>query len=376
MKILFVNKDNPFGIGGGDYATHAYLAAFSELCHGNIDVYLRDGIKIDDSIKANFIVIPKRSLFSRLWSLFAGHLHRNVKAVRKHLAEGNSYDYCVFNNSRTSTGLIKRMKSLGIKVVTIHHNVEPEFVRDNIKNPIHRWLLTVLTRKAEKTAWLHSDYNLFLTEHDLLTFRQCYGESSSKSAVIGTFESSPIPDVKEKKANPQQLTFAITGSLYLEQGIDGIKYFFDELYPCLPSSCQIIISGRQPTEEIKALCGKYPNVTLKPNPQNMMEVIDKADIYLCPTRLGGGLKLRVMDGLRLGIPVIAHTISARGYESLMDSDCLSVFSNHEEFAAVLHNIISKIQDGSISRHLIRQQYSDVFSYAAGVRKLKAILTAL
>ena len=64
MKILFVNKDNPFGVGGGDFATHAYLLAFSELCNGNIDVYLRDGIKTNDSIKANFIIVPERSIFA------------------------------------------------------------------------------------------------------------------------------------------------------------------------------------------------------------------------------------------------------------------------------------------------------------------------
>ena len=375
MKILFVNKDNPFGVGGGDFATHAYLLAFSELCNGNIDVYLRDGIKTNDSIKANFIIVPERSIFARIKSLFTGHLHRNVNAVRKRLAEGVRYDYCVFNNSKTSTGLIRQVRDLGIKTITIHHNVEPEFVRDNTPNWLHRTLLMHLVKKAERTAWQLSDYNLFLTRQDLQTFKSLYGENHSINGIIGTFEYNPMPEIKLKERDPQHLTISITGTLCLQQGIDGIRYFFDELYQYLPEGAKVIISGRQPTEEVKALCSCHGNnVQLIPNPDDMSEVINKADIYLCPTRLGGGLKLRVMDGLRLGLPVIVHSCSARGYDELAGSDCLSVFDSKEEFASELQKLVEKIQNGTIRRDYIRQRYEEVFSYQAGLRRLKAILS--
>ena len=377
MKILFVNINNPFGVGGGEFATHAYLQALSELSKGDVDVFIREDIKIEDSIKANYIVVPERHLLSRLKSLFAGHLHRNVKAVRQRLAEGVRYDYCVFNNSKTSTGLIKQAKLLGIKVVTIHHNVEYEFVRDNISNWLRRSLMTLLVRKAERTAWHLSDYNLFLTRQDLHAFEKLYGSTNSVNGVIGTFEYNPLPPIPHPSPvihHPSPLTFAITGTLCLEQGIDGVRYFFNELYQYLPEGSKVIISGRNPTEEVKALCNSNRNVQLIANPQDMNEVINMADVYLCPTRLGGGLKLRVMDGLRLGLPVIAHFRSARGYDALVGSDCLSVFSNQEEFASELQKMVLKIQAGTIQRSLIRQRYEEVFSYQAGLTRLKDILS--
>ena len=374
MKILFVNKDNPFGVGGGDFATHAFLLALSDLCNGDIDVYLRAGVKTDDSIKANFIIVPERNIIARIKSLFTGHLHRNVNAVRQRLSEGVKYDYCVFNNSRTSTGLIRQVRALGIKVVTLHHNVESEFVKDNTPNRFHRMILMSLVKKAEQTAWQLSDYNLFLTNQDLQTFQTLYGKNHSTNGVIGTYEYKPMPELKLKERNPQQLTFAITGSLCLAQGIDGIKYFLNELYQYLPEGSKVIISGRQPTEEIQALCRRYDHVQLIANPDDMNEIINMADVYLCPTRLGGGLKLRVMDGLRLGLPVIAHSCSARGYDDLVGTDCLSVFNNQEEFASALQTVVSKIQAGTIGRHLIRQKYEQVFSYQAGLNRLKAILS--
>lgn len=374
MKILFINKDNPFGVGGGDFATHAFLLALSELCNGDVDVYIRDGVTIDNTIKANYIIVPERHIFSRIKSLFTGHLHRNVNAVKERLAEENRYDYCVFNNSRTSTGLIKQVRTLGIKVITLHHNVEPEFVYDNTPNRIHRTLLMYLVKKAENKAWKLSDYNLFLTNQDLQAFQKLYGKNDATNGVVGTFEYNPMPELRLKESDPQHLTFAITGSLCLQQGIDGIKYFFEELYQFLPDGSKVIISGRQPTEEIKALCNRYDNVQLVPDPDDMNEIINMADVYLCPTRLGGGLKLRVMDGLRHGIPVIAHSCSARGYDELVGSDCLSVFNNKEEFAFELQNIVKKIQNGTIQRNIIQQRYEEVFSYQAGLSRLKAILS--
>lgn len=375
MRILFVNKDNPFGVGGGDFATHAYLLAFSDLCGGNIDVFIRAGVDNDHSIKANFITVPKRSILARIRSVFTGHLHRNVDAVKKRLADGHRYDYCVFNNSRTSTGLIRLVRSLGIKVITIHHNVEPEFVRDNTSNWAHRLLLMSLVRRAERRAWHLSDYNLFLTSQDLTAFQRLYGRNNSVNSIVGTFEYLPLPAITQKDCCSSWLTYAITGSLCLPQGIDGVKYFLEELYPYLPEQSKVIISGRKPTDEVAALCSRYDNVQLIPNPVDMNEIINKADVYICPTRLGGGMKLRVMDGLRLGIPVIAHSCSARGYDELTNGDCLSVFDDKEEFASALHILVSKIKAGKINRSNIQQRYKDEFSYQAGIGRLKAIFTA-
>ena len=373
MRILFVTKDNPFGVGGGDFATHAYLLALSELSNGNIDVFLRDDIEIDRSLKANYFVVPERNILSRIISLFTGHLHRNVNAVRKRLAEGVKYDYCVFNNCKTATGLIKQVRKLGIKVITIHHNVEPEYVRDNTPNPLHRVLLLHLVKKAERQSYMLSDYNLFLTRQDMESFSRLYRNNDSVKGVIGTFEFNQIPDISPKACDALHLTFAITGSLCLTQGIDGVRYFFEELYQYLPEGSKVIVSGREPTQEVQDLCNSHANVQLIPNPKDMNEVINHADIYICPTRLGGGLKLRVMDGLRLGIPVITHATSAKGYDAMIDAGCVSVFTNQVEFSSQLNTIIDKIRNGAINRPLIRQRYEEVFSFEAGLERMKSIL---
>ena len=374
-SILFICKDNPFGWGGGNYATHAYLKALSDLSDGNIDVFISKGLKIDPELKVRrYYETPERGVFSRLLSFFTGHLHRHVEAVSRRLHEADSdYDLIVFNNSKTSTGLLNLAKKKGIDVVTIHHNVELEFVRDNTTNPILRKIMLHHVTNAERMSYLYSDYNLFLTQQDMNAFHRLYGESKGKEGVIGAFEVKELPEWKTKKVDLNHLVFAITGSLCTVQGVDGICYFFEELYKYIPKGAGVIISGRQPTKIVFDLCNKYENVRLVANPADMADIINQADIYLCPTRLGGGLKLRVMDGLKLGIPVLSHSCSARGYDAFLEGDYLTVFSNAEEFGKALEKQVKMLKEGRLGRKEVRRRYEELFSYEAGYKRVKTIL---
>lgn len=374
MNILFITKDDPFKFGGGSFATRAYLKAFSDLCDGNITVVLPSECKIDSAIRVKqYIRVRPRSFLNRIAFVFTGHLHRNIKTVKNLLKKSYSeYDLCVFNNCKVSTGLIDVVRHYNIRTTTIHHNVEPEYVRDNTRNFIIRSILLYHVRRAEKKSYALSDYNLFLTNQDKDFFHDHYPKNNSINEVLGVFEFNSLPVVKPKIVNQRHIVFAITGSLCTIQGVDGVKYFFKNLYQYLPENCEVVISGRTPTKEIMDICDCYPNVKLIPNPYDMSSIIEKADIYICPTRLGGGLKLRVMDGLRLGIPVITHSCSARGYDNFYDSPFFKTFETKNEFKIGIEQLICYIESQCFSRINVRELYAQLFSYDAGLNRLEAI----
>ena len=275
----------------------------------------------------------------------------------------------VCNGSSISGKLWKLTKHLGIKLVTIHHNFEPEYFADNTKG-IHRMIFLPHVRKLEKEAYLNSDYNLFLTNQDKEKFIKEYGHNQKYNDVIGVFEFSDYANPYFVSDFGEKLTFVITGSLCTMQGVDGIKYFFDELYQYLPQDCNVIISGRNPQDEVKSMCEAHDNVKLIPNPTNMSEVISSGDIYLCPTRVGGGIKLRVMDGLRLGLPVITHTCSARGYDVFFDTPYLKSFTSQYEFRNAIKEVSCQVR--SYSKTEVIQKYNKCFSYQEGLARMRSI----
>ena len=119
--------------------------------------------------------------------------------------------------------------------------------------------------------------------------------------------------------------------------------------------------------------GNYAPITLIPNPEDMMSIVSGCDIFLCPTRLGGGLKLRVMDGLRAGLPVIAHQVSARGYSEFKKAGMLWSFESPEEFRQALIAVLSHLQAGNVKKEDIKMKAKREFSFDEKVNVLRTII---
>jgi len=105
-------------------------------------------------------------------------------------------------------------------------------------------------------------------------------------------------------------------------------------------------------------------------------VISSASIYLCPITDGGGFKLRMMDGLRLGMPVITHANSVRGYEVLMGKPYFVTYDSTYSFVECLQKIEDGLKQKRINSDEIQKDYIAHFSLNAGIRKLYSICNEL
>lgn len=372
--ILIINHSNPFAHGGGSYACHAYTKAFAEWAAGNADLLIdtENQFPLDDSIRLkNCYKVSQRPLIERFLSIINGDIQRYSRFIKQHLKKyPNRYSHAIINGSFEAGALVDLFHKYNIKVVSIHHNYDPDFVRDNYKH-----LTSIFVHHAynlQKRAYLKSDCNLFLTQDDIVKCKRVYGVNKCINELIGVFEFDKIPSYLFHKIN-ERIKFVITGSLCTVQGIDGVTYFFKNLYKYLPSDSEIIVAGRSPSNEIVTTCKQYKNVTLIANPDNMKDVISNGDIYICPTRLGGGLKLRIMDGLKLGLPVVTHACSARGYEAFCGTNFFFSFSDPIEFSNSINTVVNNLRNNLISSRMVYETYVKLFSYESGVEKVKNIM---
>ena len=380
MKVLYVSSQNPYGVGGGCYASHAYLKAFSQIAEGNIDLVIAkewQGVE-DKTIKIkNTYKVPRRKTLSRALSLLTGDLHRYTKFVTKLLRNVNNekYDYVVFSGFFGGSTLAITAKKFGAIPVTIHHNFEAEYFRDNLKGGISSKLLIWQVKRAERRAYLNSDINMFLTQQDMDKFVEEYGEGKNNNHLISTFDYSEGEELTGTSVHTGPLTFVITGSLCVKQGVDGVMFFFEELYDKLPKESRVIIAGQSPTSDIVNECSKHANVDLKASPVSMEAILKEGDVYICPTYLGGGMKLRVMDGLKHGMPVITHSRSARGYDLFYNTPQFKIFSNATEFEEKLQELLKDLECGLVNHETVKRLYNQNFSLSAGrMRILNALNT--
>lgn len=83
------------------------------------------------------------------------------------------------------------------------------------------------------------------------------------------------------------------------------------------------------------------------------------------------MKLRVMDGLRNGLPVIAHKVSARGYGEFEKKGILIKFDTEEQFAQAIIQATTAIKEKYFSKRYIVEQ-SSIISFEYNLNVLKEI----
>lgn len=376
MKILFITHHFLTGTGGGVFASKAYINAFAKNSTEMKLLYpIKDKAEKIEDIDQNIKLCPisySKPKWKKFLDLLIGRVHRYYHAVPQLLTE-EKFDIVVFDNSKTSFRLIDIAHQYGSKVVVIHHNFEYEYVRDN-STGILRSLQLFWTKRYERDATLKSDLNLTLTKQDADLLCKAFNGNKNSFKLLGTFEFVPYVAKMIKNDGDSKNRFVITGNLSAMQTEHSLLKWLKDYYPilkdCFPSS-SLTIAGKNPSQAIQRQCSNL-GIRLIPSPESMDDVLQDADFYICPTELGGGLKLRVMDGLRWGLPVVTHKVSARGYDLFEEKGILLSYSNKIEFK----NALLTFSKMKIDKQKVIDMYQNIFSFAAGVKRVKELIESL
>lgn len=377
-KVLIVTHHYLNGNGGGVFASRAYINALAEIYSDVTLLYpVKEGHPIEHINKKVKAIPVKYDVpkITKLWHVLIGQSHRYLDVFEKTLSKDN-YDTVVFDTSNVTWKLIDIAHKHHAKVITIHHNFQMEYDRDN-SNVLLRPIILHWTKCRERESVLKSDLNLTITKQDKELLQTFYDrESKSRIEVLGCFEyeESTYRIINEDYSSKSNSNFVITGNLSAVQTEKSLLPWLNDYYPILKElvpDATLTIAGKNPSAHIISLC-RVLGITIIPSPESITPIMEKADYYICPTCLGGGLKLRVMDGLRHGLPVLSHSVSARGYDVFKDNGVLFSYEDKASFAEAIKEIteIKKTEEG------IANLYSNEFAFEVGVARLENILRNL
>lgn len=373
MRILIVTHHFLNGNGGAVFASRAYINAFAELYSDVTLMYpAKEGHPIEH-INKNVKLIPVTydiPKLQKLWHVLTGMSHRYMEAFRKEL-QNNKYDTVVFDASNVTWKTIDMAKQAGAKVVTIHHNYQMEYDRDNCM-PLLRPVILYWTKKREGHAVRTSDLNLTLTQQDKELLYDNYDpQRRSNIQVLGCFEYERKHPTEIISSTTNSNRFVITGNLSAVQTELSLNAWFNDYYPVLKQEYPnhtLTIAGKNPSSKLIQKCQQL-GIRIIPSPESMESILDEADYYICPTALGGGLKLRIMDGLRGGLPVLTHEVSARGYDVFKEKKMLFSYYDEKSFRCAL----KKLKATNHTRKDVIESFRNEFGFEEGLNRLGNIL---
>jgi hypothetical protein len=378
-KILFVTHSNLTALGGGPYMSKFIFDAIS-IIYSSYDIDLMCPEEVSSKFiqkrnLKNIYGVKRRSLFTLFIQSFRLIFHRYRIDFELILKKNPEYQVIILDGSLLAGDLAPRIKKNGVKIISIHHNVDFKYYTDNQSIITLNGLFPYLVKHIQKKALIYSNLNLTLSkndENDLSVFSKIINIET-----LGVFEQINTRKefkFKVKKIRLENFTVSITGSLKDYQTEKSLIRFFEQHYDSLIqlNNINIIVAGRDPTQKLKTFFKKYEKIELISNPIDINDIVRKSDLYICPVDCGSGVKLRVMDGLRNGIPVLVNKVSASGYEELIGYKWFDFYTENN-FSIKLKQMFDYISSNEDILDEVKKNYWGLNNFNKGVHKLEKIL---
>jgi hypothetical protein len=383
INAWFVTPHDPAGIGGGAYATRALIQALNRLFGNRLSVVGPVGANGVAGVSDDrFLrVPPRRRREKAYWLMRMYAVDRLTPFVERMIESARKMPSIAFLDTGSIGRFARVFAERGVPVVTFHHNVQREYNRDARRRQgfvIDRLSWRVVEAN-ERDAVKWSVRNLTFSECDRRRLQALYGGEEGSYKNIGMFEredAEPLPELAmagyfQGRRVPRLVS---TGSLCTPQSIDGLSWFLKE---CLPEirgtvgEVEYVIAGRSPPERLLQIAAAM-GVEVRCNPVSLARLLGEADLYVSPIRAGSGIKLRNMDGLRWGLPVVAHAVSARGYREWI-AEALDVFRTPRECAAAIERQLSMSIE---KRRTIQDAYVKAFGFKSGLLRIVAAISEI
>ena len=205
------------------------------------------------------------------------------------------------------------------RTIINHHNIESLLLdqRAERTNGIRAAFFSrqgILTRDAEREICPRVKDNLVVSPEDRTRLAEVVGEFRSTIVPNGVdidyFSNGERAKLSQR---PHSLIFA--GGMDWYPNKDAMQWMCQDIWPSLSarvSNRTLTVIGRSPPSELKELAAKDPRVVVTGFVDDVRPYIHAAATYICPIRQGGGTRLKILDALALGCPLVATDLAVDG----------------------------------------------------------------
>jgi glycosyltransferase involved in cell wall biosynthesis len=139
------------------------------------------------------------------------------------------------------------------------------------------------------------------------------------------------------------------GALNFESNVEAISYFAGSVLPLIRREypgVQFVVIGRDPIPAVLELQDRHACRVLT-GVSDLTPHFDAASLFVAPIRLGSGTRLKVLEAMARGKPVVATSIAAEGLDVRSGID-LEIADSAEAFAAACNRLLG---DGEARRRM-------------------------
>ena len=240
----------------------------------------------------------------------------------------------------------------------LHHR---EFKREkNLALKVYYWLKLLRAKRYELKAYSFFDKVVFISRADERII------SSLSKGKLKTLCTIPFgvdsPAEKSNQVRHDYPSLIFTGNMSYPPNVDAVLYFTDKVYPLVKKavpSLRFHVVGAAPPPKVKKL-SERDGVTVTGWVKDISIWLRKSTVFVCPLRYGSGMKIKILEAMAMGKPIVSSPIGIEGIKVEKDKDVL-VADDPDSFASCVLSLLNdkKLREttGRNARRLAVEEYS-------------------
>jgi len=258
----------------------------------------------------------------------------------------------------------------GLKKILVQHNLEYKLVEQHmranrpkvsLRKKLEEHINYVRFRNFELRVLKNQDLCVAMSEWDRQQLTEFLPDLAEKTVVIPNGVDIDYFSLSAEAVNQHILIF--TGYMKYFANEDGILWFYNEIFPRITAeqpNIKVYIVGREPTDSVRELQEKDNRFIVTGFVNDIRDYLYKSAVFFCPLRMGSGTRLKVLEAMAAGIPMVSTSIGCEGIQ-VTDGDNILMADTAEEFAAkvvaLLRNDELRKRLSQSARSLVERKYS-------------------
>ncbi|HBK06729.1 MAG TPA: glycosyl hydrolase family 1 [Acetobacteraceae bacterium] len=188
-----------------------------------------------------------------------------------------------------------------------------------------------LMRVRECAIWRQADVSLYLSEEEAQMAAALQPGARIRAVIPYCFDQ--FADRRDAPTNQEIVFIAGFGHPPNE---DAAVWFATDILPLIRTEvpeARLSIIGSNPTQRVRALARDGVTIDADVTDAELQAAYARARVAVVPLRCGAGVKLKVVEALRTGLPLVTTPVGAQGLPGL--SEVASVCADPATFAAAV-----------------------------------------
>lgn len=164
------------------------------------------------------------------------------------------------------------------------------------------------------------------------------------------------------KANaPRPGRLVYSGAVTYDANLDAVRYFTNDILPLVRrerQDCSFTVTGATGDCDVSGLAAA--GATFTGRVADISYVVGHSAVCVVPLRIGGGTRLKILEALALGTPVVSTSKGAEGLD-VIDGEHLLLADTPDAFAAavlrVMNDCVLRARLAANGRRLIERHYT-------------------